>query len=93
MTQQPSAPSEQERQAREAIQRLVGRDYEPTLSTAIDAYRLAVRRAAFAEAVAKVEAFLVVNPSEGDELCAAIENDTVRRIITALRGLSPEGGV
>ncbi len=102
MTQQPMTPSEQEREraARECAALQVAdayvapQEFYPTL----DAYAAAVRRAVVAEAVAVVEGLRTFGPVEtfdGTKMDADNLASWVNRyeVTTALRGLSPEGGV
>ncbi len=95
-------PSEQERDARKAVAgaHSLGCSFSFGRSTLcdcggvdrpiahLDQYRLAVRRAAIAEAVAVVEAERLVPVASDDD---ESYNDGIHDALTALRGLSPEG--
>ncbi len=82
-------PSEQEREARERIKSW---SWTPVPDERLDAFRLAVRRAVLAEAVAKVEGLRhgYEGQSTHSEYPMGYEN-AQEDVVTALRGLSPEG--
>ncbi len=101
MTQQPMTPSEQERRARERIEKMFDGWRKATAEfvcddsgvphllsleqAALDAYAAAVRRAAFAEAVAVVDR--LIHWRDQPDGRPWIDQDEA---LTALRGLSPE---
>ncbi len=105
-------PSEQEREAREAVLACGGINWREDTNAALDVLtraiearvlaeaeafaldRLAVRRAVVAEAVAKVEGLeksMLYEPHEEERVWGF--NEGIEAAATALRGLSPEGGV